>query len=266
MAHRAPCLAALERGLGVYLEKPVARTLEDARAIADAARAPGRGRRGRIPVPGDRLPPRPAVGRRGRRAGPAGLLQRRGDRRAALVRPTRPKGAGRCWSERATTSISSGRSPARWSGYRRRVRGSTWPEADRPPESDIDDVVHAHPRVSGRRPLGASWSPGPAPGAALGLFARARNRAGGHSRWSSIPASPPAGLRDGAEVSLPASAPPIRRGLERFLDPVRGGDPSRVACDVEAAAGTLDGCARLRAGAGVRREGCRRRDERLTTS
>ena len=39
MAHRDPCLAALERGLGVYLEKPVARTHEDARAIGEAVRS-----------------------------------------------------------------------------------------------------------------------------------------------------------------------------------------------------------------------------------
>ncbi len=39
--HRAPTLAAIERGLPVFLEKPIARTLSDARAIADAAAAAG---------------------------------------------------------------------------------------------------------------------------------------------------------------------------------------------------------------------------------
>jgi predicted dehydrogenase len=37
MLHRDPTLVALERGIHVYLEKPVARGLEDARAIVDAA-------------------------------------------------------------------------------------------------------------------------------------------------------------------------------------------------------------------------------------
>lgn len=37
MAHREPTLAALERGVHVYLEKPVARGLEDARAIVAAS-------------------------------------------------------------------------------------------------------------------------------------------------------------------------------------------------------------------------------------
>src|SRR5205807_2142100 len=32
-AHREPAVAALERGLAVYLEKPIARTLEDGEAI-----------------------------------------------------------------------------------------------------------------------------------------------------------------------------------------------------------------------------------------
>lgn len=37
MHHREPTLAALERGIHTYLEKPIARGLEDARAIVDAA-------------------------------------------------------------------------------------------------------------------------------------------------------------------------------------------------------------------------------------
>ncbi len=39
--HRAPAVAAMERGLPVFLEKPIARTLDDARAIADAAERTG---------------------------------------------------------------------------------------------------------------------------------------------------------------------------------------------------------------------------------
>ncbi len=36
LAHRAPAVAALERGIPVFLEKPLARTLEDAEAIVEA--------------------------------------------------------------------------------------------------------------------------------------------------------------------------------------------------------------------------------------
>jgi myo-inositol 2-dehydrogenase / D-chiro-inositol 1-dehydrogenase len=39
LVHRGPTIAALERGLHVYLEKPVARTLDDALAIVGAAEA-----------------------------------------------------------------------------------------------------------------------------------------------------------------------------------------------------------------------------------
>jgi myo-inositol 2-dehydrogenase / D-chiro-inositol 1-dehydrogenase len=41
LAHREPTVAALGRGLPVYLEKPIARTLEDAAAIVAAAGAAG---------------------------------------------------------------------------------------------------------------------------------------------------------------------------------------------------------------------------------
>jgi predicted dehydrogenase len=41
LLHRAPAVAAMERGLHVFLEKPIARTLDDACAIVDAADAAG---------------------------------------------------------------------------------------------------------------------------------------------------------------------------------------------------------------------------------
>ena len=48
--HRAPVVAALADGVNVYLEKPIARTLEDAEAIVAAAvRRPGVVH-GRVPV------------------------------------------------------------------------------------------------------------------------------------------------------------------------------------------------------------------------
>src|SRR5437879_3401831 len=41
LAHREGATAVLERGLPLYLEKPIARTLEDARAIVEAAERTG---------------------------------------------------------------------------------------------------------------------------------------------------------------------------------------------------------------------------------
>ena len=39
--HRAPAVAAMEQGVPVYLEKPIARTLEDARAVVETAERTG---------------------------------------------------------------------------------------------------------------------------------------------------------------------------------------------------------------------------------
>lgn len=41
MSHREPAIAALSQGLPIYLEKPIARTLEDAAVIVDAAERTG---------------------------------------------------------------------------------------------------------------------------------------------------------------------------------------------------------------------------------
>src|SRR5262249_40802177 len=41
LSHREPAVAALGRGLPIYLEKPIARTLEDAAAIVEAAERTG---------------------------------------------------------------------------------------------------------------------------------------------------------------------------------------------------------------------------------
>jgi predicted dehydrogenase len=38
LAHRDPALAALDTGVHVYLEKPIARTLRDGEAIVECAR------------------------------------------------------------------------------------------------------------------------------------------------------------------------------------------------------------------------------------
>jgi myo-inositol 2-dehydrogenase / D-chiro-inositol 1-dehydrogenase len=40
--HRAPAVAAMEQGLPVYLEKPIARTLDDARAIVEVSERTGK--------------------------------------------------------------------------------------------------------------------------------------------------------------------------------------------------------------------------------
>ena len=83
MHHAAPAIAALERGLAVYLEKPLARSLADGEAIVAAWQAERNGLRGGLSVA--------LAGRRGAAAhaaardaaGPARQPQLRADRRRA---------------------------------------------------------------------------------------------------------------------------------------------------------------------------------------
>jgi predicted dehydrogenase len=127
----------------------------------------------------------------------------------------------------------------------------------RPPESDIDDVIV----------LTLGFRSG-----ALGTVLVAWTRPGSPSIYTLDLAAAEAsvqvrldsdfaasGSNAGGELALRAQLPPIERGMQRFLDAVRAGDPGMVACDVAAAAGTLDvalACERALAGGGrVRVEG-----------
>jgi predicted dehydrogenase len=237
MAHRDPCVAAVERGLGVYLEKPIARSRPDADAIRDAVK-----RSNAVVAVGyqyraiDFLPALVA----GVERDPLGLLA------SYSVGAT----AGRPWFvhqaegggqvlERASHHIDLQRAIAGevdWvqaAGARVDLAGD-----ERPADSDIDDVLT----------LTLGFESG-----ALGTVLVAWTRKGlpsiytldlvsaqGEVHVDLDPAFEATGVREGTEVSLRSQSPPIRRGLELFLDAVRSGDPTLVACDVEAAAGTLD--------------------------
>ena len=90
--HRDPVLAALAAGIHVYLEKPIARTMDDAEAIVAAASAgPGDLRR-RLPVACHGAAGRRARGAGRAAGGDAGRPQLRAGRRAAVVHGP---GAGR---------------------------------------------------------------------------------------------------------------------------------------------------------------------------
>ena len=238
MAHRDPCLAAVERGLGVYLEKPVARTNEDARAIAEAVRASGA-----VVAVGyqyraiDFLPDlRAAV-----EDDPLGLLTsysvgatagrpwfvtpgrgRRAGARASQpphrppVRDRRPGGvgAGRRHAGRPGRGRPAGRTPTSTTcstlslGFRSGAIGSVlvaWTSPELPSTYTLDVV-------SARSSVHVELDPG--------FTAR--------------------GTARGADVALGLTMPPIRRGMERFLEAVRAGDPGLVACGVDAAAESLD--------------------------
>jgi predicted dehydrogenase len=121
----------------------------------------------------------------------------------------------------------------------------------RPVGSDIDDVIVLTLgfRSGALGTVLVAWTqPGLPSRYTLDLVS-----AGSAVRVELDPGFSATGVRSGAEVSLRTGAPPIQRGLERFLDAVRAGDPGLVACTVEQAAGTLEvalACERALAGGG----------------
>jgi myo-inositol 2-dehydrogenase / D-chiro-inositol 1-dehydrogenase len=235
MAHRDPCLAALERGLGVYLEKPVARTSEDARAIAAAAA-------GAVV----------AVGYQYRAIDFLSDLQAtaRDDAPGLLCSYSVGATAGRPWFvhqaegggqvlERAShhidlqCAIAGGVEWVQAAGARVDLAGT-----DRPQDSDIDDVIALSLgfRSGALGSVLCAWTSPELPSAYTLDLVSARSSL--HIELD--PGFTARGTRRGADVSLGLSMAPIQRGMERFLEAVRAGDPALVACPVEAAAESLE--------------------------
>ena len=250
LQHRDPCLAAIERGLGVYLEKPVARTREDARAIAAAAQ-------GAVVAVGYQYRAIDFLAdlRAGAKDDPPGLLF------SYSVGAT----AGRPWFvhqaegggqvlERASHHIDLQCAIAgevEWvqgAGTRVDLAGT-----DRPQDSDIDDVLALSLgfRSGALGSVLCAWTSAELPSSYTLELVSARSSV--HVELD--PAFTARGTRSGVEVSLGLSMPPIRRGMERFLDAVRVGDPALVACPISAAAESLDvalACERALAAGGAR--------------
>jgi len=237
MAHRDPCLAAVERGLAVYLEKPVARTSEDARAIADAVRAAGA-----VVAVGyqyraiDFLPDLRAAAA----DDPPGMLASYSVG-ATAGRPwfvTQAEGGGQVL-ERASHHIDlqcAIAGPVDWvqaAGARIDLAG-----ADRPAGSDIDDVTALSLgfRSGALGTVLCAWTSPELPSSYTLDVVSARSSV--HVELD--PGFTATGTRGGEEVALGLSMAPIRRGMQRFLEAARTGDPAGVACDVDAAAASLD--------------------------
>ncbi|HET8805448.1 MAG TPA: Gfo/Idh/MocA family oxidoreductase [Gaiellales bacterium] len=237
LAHREPLEAAVARGLPTYLEKPVARTSEDSRAIIDAVRNAGA-----VVAVGYQyralafLPDLAAAAS----ADPLGLLA------SHSVGAT----AGRPWF--VQQAQSGGQVLERASHHidlQRAIAGEVdWVQAagsqidlagdQRPPGSDIDDVIALTLgfRSGALGTVLVAWTQPCLPSRYTLDLVSSRSSV----RIELDPGFSAIGVRDGADVSLHSDAPPIQRGLERFLDAVRAGDPGLVACTVEQAAGTLE--------------------------
>jgi myo-inositol 2-dehydrogenase / D-chiro-inositol 1-dehydrogenase len=250
MAHRDPCLAAVERGLAVYLEKPVARTREDARTIADAVRAAGA-----VVAVGYQYRAIDFLSdlRAAAETDPPGLLASYSVG-ATAGRPwfvTQAEGGGQVL-ERASHHIDlqcAIAGPVEWvqaAGTRIDLAGP-----DRPEGSDIDDVIALSLgfRSGALGTVLCAWTSPALPSTyTLDIVS-----AGSAVHVELDPGFTARGTLRGRDVALGLSTAPMRRGMERFLEAVGAGDPELVACDVAAASASLDvalACERALAGGG----------------
>jgi myo-inositol 2-dehydrogenase / D-chiro-inositol 1-dehydrogenase len=234
--HREVTLAAFERGLPVYLEKPVARDLDDAQAIVDAA---------------ERARAVCAIGYQWRAVEwvhPVRELFARRDLGLVVVRMFGAT-AGRTWFtdqaagggqvlERASHGIDLVQAIA---GPVARVSGTganvPLAGADRPAGSEIDDVLALTLELErgAVATVQVVWQRNDLPRTyeldAIGDGARIQCVLDPEFRAR--------GLADGEPVDLQDPGAPSEHGLERFLAAARAGAPGEVACTPAQATASL---------------------------
>ena len=233
LAHREPAVAALDRGLHVFLEKPLARTLEDAAAVVAAAE-----RSGSVCAVGYQWHALDLLDEVRRGLGPKGpgLLV------GWSIGPTqsrpwfldREQGGGQVL-ERASHHIDLQRAVA---GEVLHVQaGATGARLGARAEGDIDDAVCLLLHFAGGA-LGAIQVAWTREGldASFGLELVAADAS---LHLALDPEFALSGIAGGKRVDAAADRPPFERGIERFLDAVRAGEPGRVSCTPADAAATL---------------------------
>jgi myo-inositol 2-dehydrogenase/D-chiro-inositol 1-dehydrogenase len=231
-----PTVAALEAGIGVFLEKPIARTLDDAYAIVEAQE-----RSGSVC----------AVGYQWRAAAAVGALREAlaGSTVALLISAGVGITQARAWfgdarqsggivSERGSHHIDLQRAIGGDVVRVRAVRGSV-PLSGVPPQGELplEDVVSLTLElVSGA--VGAihiAWTPDDHPS-----FHRLTVvSTDGAYELELDPAFTLRGVRGGLPVEATSPEPPFVAGLARFCRAVRARDPLDVACTARDAAGSL---------------------------
>jgi predicted dehydrogenase len=233
--HRAPAVAALDRGIPLYLEKPIARTPGDASAITAAAA-------------GNQVVC--AVGyqwhaievlddlRRALAGDPVGCLvgQSIGGTQSRPWFLNRAEGGGNLL-ERGSHHLDLARAIA---GEVEAVQAgaSSARLAPRPDAAgDIDDAVTLllHFACGGLGTIVVAWTRQDLPGSywveVTSQRASLRLDLDPHFRLS--------GISSGAQISVAARVEPFRRSVEVFIEAVRAGDPARVICTPADAASTL---------------------------
>jgi myo-inositol 2-dehydrogenase / D-chiro-inositol 1-dehydrogenase len=233
--HRAPALTALERGLPLYLEKPVARNAADAQVIAKAAAESGLvcavGYQWHALDVLDALRAELAEQQvafvLGRSIGPT------------AARPwflDRSQGGGNLL-ERGSHHIDLVRAVAGEVEAVRAVAGAVRVDHPDAAGQDIDDALTLVLHLAGGAiaTIAIAWTPDGTPGsyamdvvASQGVFHLDLDphfRLSGHSR--------------GHDVTATAGQPAFTGSNSRFLAAVRAGDPTAVACTPEDATTTL---------------------------
>lgn len=235
-SRRDSAVAALEAGVAVFLEKPIARTFADAIAIVRA-----RERSGAVC----------AVGYQWRAAAAVAALRRAVDGAAVALMISVGVGItqARTWfgdhaqsgglvSERGSHHIDLQRAVG---GEVRRVRGVRGAVplagASSVATDELEDVISLSLEFTSGA-IGAvhvAWTPEGFPSThSLSVVAD-----DGAYALELDPVFALHGTRSGASVVAESAEPPFVAGLARFLEAVRTGDPGAVACTAEDAAGSL---------------------------
>jgi myo-inositol 2-dehydrogenase/D-chiro-inositol 1-dehydrogenase len=237
LSHRAPAIAALDRGLPVYLEKPIARTAEDAAAIVAAAERTGtvcaigyqwhaldllddlrrllEGQQIGLLVGMSIGPTQSRPWFLNRRAGGGNLLER-GSHHFDLARVIGGE----------VTSVQAG------AGRVRLARS-----ADGDGDGDIDDAVTILLTLASGAiaTVIVAWTRPGQPGT-YGVDVVASEST---LRLNLDPEFTLTGMARSGQVELRAASSPPERSMRRFLEAAREGDPGRVVCTPADAAATL---------------------------
>jgi myo-inositol 2-dehydrogenase / D-chiro-inositol 1-dehydrogenase len=241
LAHRAPAVEALTRGLPVYLEKPIARTLEDAAVIVEAAERTGtvcavgyqwhaldildelryllEGEEIGLLVGTSIGPTQSRPWFLDRRAGGGNLLER-GSHHLDLARAV--------GGDVASVQAAAGRV---------RLARSAGSPASTGEQGDIDDAVTIMLELASGAlaTVVVAWTRPGQPGTyALDVVASDSTL-----RLNLDPDFTLTGMSHDRPVTRRAASPPLERSLRRFFDAVAQGDPSAVACAPPDAAATL---------------------------
>ncbi len=248
-SHAGPTIAALERGVHCYVEKPLARTLEDGSAIVEAWRASGVvcavGYQWRaldfLDEIGERLAGR-GVGllvSRNVSAAEHGRI----DQLAAARAGDQPWFVDRARSggilfELGSHDIDLQLALAGPVASVHAVAGDVALAQAGAPESDVEDVLLLTLRFESGTlgTIAVVWSGPDVPELfELDVFAESASY-----RIDLDPRFEVTGQVDGAQVALHSETHPLRRSVERFLDAVRRGDPALPFCTPEDAHQTLE--------------------------